>query len=143
MMTRRRSVVIASTLMLAGTVGCGGPQSVTTNVTPRLVSSDVERETPVETAASDEAAVGMQSFAHRLLSEHPELFEGPNAVVSSASIGTAFAMLRAGAEGETAAQMDDVLGFPATDLGPAYNFLTAQWTADGKDAPDLSVANSL
>src|SRR5918996_1878187 len=130
--------MIASTVMLAGTVGCGGSQSVTTNETPRVLSSDVARETPVETAAADQVAVGMRAFAHRLLSEHPELFHGPNVVMSSASIGTAFAMLRAGAEGETAAQIDDVLGFPATGLGPAYNFLTSQWTADGKDAPDLS-----
>ncbi|HEU0287838.1 MAG TPA: serpin family protein, partial [Nocardioidaceae bacterium] len=75
--------------------------------------------------------------------EHPELFGGPNAVVSSASIGTAFAMLRAGATGETAAQIDDVLGFPSSGLGPAYNFLTEQWTTPRDDGPELSVANEL
>ncbi|HEU0287810.1 MAG TPA: serpin family protein, partial [Nocardioidaceae bacterium] len=83
---------------------------MTTQSTRRHVTSDVARATPAETAAVVEAAAGMQAFAYRLLSEHPELFGGPNAVVSSASIGTAFAMLRAGATGETAAQIDDVLG---------------------------------
>ena len=116
---------------------------MTTNLTPQLLSSDVERETPVGTAAAETAAVGMQAFAHRLLSEHPELFAGPNAVLSSASIGTAFAMLRVGAERETATQIDAVLGFPATGLGAAYNFLTDQWTTTGDDGPELAVANSL
>jgi serine protease inhibitor len=116
---------------------------MTQQTMPRLVSSDVERAAPVATPAASEAVVGMQAFAHRLLSEHPELMQGPNAVVSAASIGTAFAMLRAGATGETAEQIDEVLGFPASDLGPAYNFLTDQWTAEGPGAPELTVANSL
>jgi serine protease inhibitor len=116
---------------------------VTTQSTRRLVTSDVARATPTETAAAAEAAAGMQAFAHRLLSEHPELFGGPNAVVSSASIGTAFAMLRAGAMGETAAQIDDVLGFPSSGLGSACNFLTERWTTPRQDGPELSVANEL
>lgn len=116
---------------------------MTTPAMPQVVSSDVERATPVQTAAASEATTGLQTFAHRLLSEHPELFAGPNAVVSAASIGTAFAMLRAGAEGETAAQIDEVLGFPSTGLGPAYNFLTDQWATSAGDGPGLSVANSL
>jgi len=110
---------------------------VTVPAMPQVVSSDVERATPVQTAAASEATAGLQTFAHRLLSERPALFAGPNAVVSAASIGTAFAMLRAGAEGETAAQIDDVLGFPATDLGPAYNFLTDQGATTGGDGPEL------
>ena len=116
---------------------------MTTPALPRLVASEIRREAPTETAAASEAAIGMRAFGHRLLSEHPQLFDGPNAVVSPASIGTAFAMLRAGAEGETAAQIDAVLGFPSTGLGPAYNFLTAQWTTTGDDGPELAVANSL
>ncbi len=118
-------------------------QSVTTQSTPRLVSSAVARETPAETAAAGQAVAGMQAFAHRLLSEHPELFGGSNAVLSSASIGAAFAMLRAGATGETAAQIDEVLGFPSSGLGPAYNFLTDRWTTPRDDGPELSVANGL
>ena len=55
-----------------------------TPTTPRLVSSDVARESPVETAAVGQAAAGMQAFAHRLLSEHPELFVRLAMVVSSA-----------------------------------------------------------
>ena len=116
---------------------------MTTQSTPRLVSSAVARETPAETAAAGQAVAGMQAFAHRLLSEHPELFGGSNAVVSSASIGAAFAMLRAGATGETAAQIDEVLGFPSSGLGPAYNFLTDRWTTPRDDGPELSIANAL
>src|SRR5262245_34333027 len=116
---------------------------MTTPAPPRLVASEVRREAATETTAASEAAVGMQAFAHRLLSEHPELFVGPNAVLSSSSIGTAFAMLRLGAEGETVTQIDAVLGFPAIGLGPAYNFLTGQWSTTGDDGPELAIANSL
>jgi serine protease inhibitor len=119
---------------------------VTQQTMPRLVGSNVEREAPSPAASASvtEAAVGLQELGHRLLSEHPELLDGANGVLSPASIGVAFAMLRAGAEGETAEQIDDVFGFPATDLGPAYNALTSQWTpSDGDGAPVLSVANSL
>ncbi|MPZ61339.1 MAG: hypothetical protein GEU93_08585 [Propionibacteriales bacterium] len=112
-------------------------------MTEQLIASDVQRETPRETTSANAAVEGMRSFGHALLAEHPELLRDGNAVVSSASIGTAFAMLRPGAEGETAEQIDDVLGFPANGLGPAYNFLTDQWMATGEDAPELSVANSL
>jgi serine protease inhibitor len=110
---------------------------------PQLVASDVERAAPVKTPSATEAATGMQTFAHRLLSDHPDLLEDSNGVVSAASIATAFAMLRAGAAGQTAAEIDAVFGFPASGAGPAYNFLTDQWLDDDKDAPELSVANSL
>jgi serine protease inhibitor len=116
---------------------------VTTPTPPRLVASDVRREVATETAAAAETAIGMRAFAHRLLSEHPELFDGTNAVMSPASIGTAFAMLRAGATGQTAAQIDAVLGFPSSGLGPAYNLLTGQWAATREDGPELAIANSL
>jgi serine protease inhibitor len=118
---------------------------VTRQTMPHLVASDVERAEPIETDAASQAAIGMQRFGYRLLSEHPGLTDGPNGVVSSASIGTAFAMLRAGAEGETAREIDEVLGFPTSGLGAAYNFLTDRWRAGegGKDAPELAVANSL
>jgi serine protease inhibitor len=139
----RRTVVLA-TAALTAMAACGGSDTVTEQALPRLVSSDVERSDPAPTPSAVDAAIGMQAFAHRLLSEHPDLMGGPNAVVSPASIGTAFAMLRAGAEGETAEQIDEVFGFPAAELGPAYNYLTDQWApSDGEGAPELSVANSL
>ncbi len=118
---------------------------MTQQTMPRLVGSDVVREEPgaSATATASEAAVGLREFGHRLLSEHPELLDGLNGVVSPASIGVAFAMLRAGAEGETAEQIDSVFGFPADDAGRAYNSLSSRWMADGKGAPELSVANSL
>jgi serine protease inhibitor len=139
----RRTLVLA-TAALTATVACGGAETVTEQTLPQRVSSDVERSDPTSTPSAVDAAIGMQTFAHRLLSEHPGLLSGPNAVVSPASIETAFAMLRAGAEGETAEQIDDVFGFPATELGPAYNYLTDRWApSDVEGAPELSVANSL
>lgn len=46
-----------------------------------------------------------------------------NSVYSPLSIATAFAMLRAGADGATAEQLDTVFGYPASDPAQAYGAL--------------------
>ena len=59
-----------------------------------------------------------------------------NFVCSPASIAYAFAMARAGARGETAAQIDEVLGFPAGGPHAALNSLARQVvTVDKAPAP--------
>ena len=139
----KRSLVLMSAVVVSAALGCGGTDRAT-EAMPHVVSSDVERAVPVEIPAVEEAVGGMRAFAHRLLSEHPELVREGNGVVSAASLATAFAMVRAGAEGETADQIDAVFGFPPRDLGPAFNFLTDRWEpAGGAGGPELSVANSL
>jgi serpin B len=47
-------------------------------------------------------------------------------VISPLSIAYAFAMARAGAGGQTAAQLDQVFGFPATGVHDAFNAITRQ-----------------
>src|SRR6266496_4854582 len=49
-----------------------------------------------------------------------------NTVMSPLSIEVAFAMARAGARGETAAQIDKVLHFPREGLHAAFNAMTRQ-----------------
>jgi len=59
-----------------------------------------------------------------------------NVVVSPLSVAYAFAMARAGAGGTTAAQLDQVLGFPASGLHEAMNAITRQVaTTTGPPAP--------
>ena len=59
-----------------------------------------------------------------------------NVVVSPLSIAIAFAMARAGAAGETAAQIDEVLGFPGGDgTHASYNALDRAMVTDDAPAP--------
>src|SRR5262249_57231414 len=60
---------------------------------------------------------------------------GRNAVFSPLSIGYAFAMLRAAAAGQTAAQLDRLFGFPATGVHQAYKSLTGQIVTVGGPPP--------
>ncbi len=77
---------------------------------------------------------------------------GPNVLLSPASVHAALAMTRAGARGETAAQMDRVLRLPPQGTAEAWRALTAALaspaparSARGAEGPaySLSVANSL
>ncbi|MGH8775533.1 MAG: serpin family protein [Jiangellaceae bacterium] len=111
---------------------------------PVLVAADVERARPSAGAPVDAAARGIQTVGYDLLAIRPEGVRPANVVLSPASVSTAFAMLRTGARGATAAEIDQVLHFPDDGLGPAYNALTGDWLADpGQGRPEFHVANSL
>lgn len=59
-----------------------------------------------------------------------------NGILSPLSIGFAFAMARAGADGDTAAEIDATLGFPDQGLHQAFNALErAIVTSDGPPSP--------
>lgn len=72
------------------------------------LAADVARAEPGDAQVADLVA-GMTSFGERLMDEAAE--PESNAVVSPVSIAMAFAMARAGAEGATAAEIDEVFGF--------------------------------
>jgi serine protease inhibitor len=57
-----------------------------------------------------------------------------NIVISPLSLSYAMAMVREGARGLTAAEIDRVLGFPRTGLGPLYNGVDQALEADDSDA---------
>nr|WP_260152945.1 serpin family protein [Hoyosella altamirensis] len=72
----------------------------------------------------DEFIAGLYEFSEsfaRSIAQDDE--DRENTVYSPVSIAYAFAMLRAGAEGETAAQLDAVFGFPAEGLNEAVRAL--------------------
>ncbi|AEF39829.1 serpin family protein [Hoyosella subflava] len=89
--------------------------------------SEPEATTTAAPAASepvDEFIAGLYEFSESFARSIAQDDEGrENTVYSPVSIAYAFAMLRAGAEGETAAQLDAVFGFPAEGLNEAVRAL--------------------
>ncbi|HEY6739500.1 MAG TPA: serpin family protein [Actinopolymorphaceae bacterium] len=86
------------------------------SASPRKVTAKgVARVAPEIQAPVTPAVDGMTSFGHDLLRTlvADAEFAGRNVVVSPLSLAYAFGMVRAGAEGETARQIDDTFGFPA------------------------------
>ncbi len=117
------------------TVGLPGLPSVTTSrmsASPAfipspspVVTSDVPRTPPDPAQASDAAAsiaaFGVDVFRHLVGDQG---LATKNAVFSPTSIAMALAMVRAGAKGETASQIDRVLHTSGWDaLGPGLNSL--------------------
>lgn len=163
---RRRELLAASGLA-ALLAACGGEaQSLKPEPAPTgkakmtselLTAAGVTRERPQAPASLGEVVQGLSAFGHALIGTLDAPTE--NAVVSPLSIAYAFGMVRAGARGETAEQIDQVLGFPKQGLHPALNAITQDAvTVDGppprstgeKRSPDkppappiVAVANGL
>ncbi len=116
--------------------------SVPADPTIELAKSSVPRARPVPGAATGAArsinAFGLDLYP-RLLADPGLALDGKNLVFSPTSVAFAFGMARAGARGDTAAQIDDVLhatgwdalagGLNALDQGLATR--NAEWTDDG------------
>jgi serpin B len=116
-----------------------------------LAKADVARA-PADPAAAKIAAASINAFGLDLLRAmlaDPALgLADKNAVFSPTSIALALAMARAGARGETAAQMDAVLHTTGWDeLGPGLNALeqaltsrNAMWRDEERDPPTRELA---
>jgi serpin B len=109
---------------------------------PKTVSRDIAA--PAD-ADRDALARGTAAFGQKL---YGQLRRGPgNAFLSPFSISTALAMTAAGARGDTARQMNDVLQLPvgAERVGPAFGSLIASLRppAGAKPAYELHTANAL
>lgn len=129
------AAVAAGALVTAcGTTTTDGQSTEGGNVRPQVLSAaDVEREAPRADAAIAPTVAGMSAFGYDLVRglDEPE----QNAVVSPASIAYAFGMVRAGAAGRTATQLDQALGFPEDGLHPALNAITQRAGTTGKAPP--------
>jgi serpin B len=101
---------------------CGGQQASNIGAVPmsELKATGVHQEAAPADAPVGEAAKGMRQFGYDLMGADDVI---GNEVISPLSLSVAFAMLREGARGETAQQIDDVLGFPAEGRADAYNAL--------------------
>jgi serine protease inhibitor len=100
-------------------------------LTPTLAAEGVTRAAPPTDAPVEEIAAGVTRLGYELLSG------SGNRVLSALSVAYAFGMVRAGASGETAAEIDQVFGFPAAGTHAAFNAVTA-----GAAGP-VRVANGL
>ena len=117
-----------------------------------MAISDVARM-PVGKGQAKAAASSITSFGldlYRRILEDPDLASG-NAVFSPTSIALALGMARAGARGETAAEIDDVLHVSSSDellgglnaLDQALGARDATWQdSDGKRQVALRIANA-
>lgn len=96
---------------------------------PLLRAEGVSRVAPSPDAPVAGIARAITAFGYELGRHGVEPTQ--NWVVSPASIAYAFAMARAGAAGETAAEIDRVFGFPSDGVHEAFNAITRQvMTAD-------------
>jgi serpin B len=128
-------ILVALALLLAACGSEGGS----------LVASDVERGS-ADAPAADIAALtaGGRAFAAEAYSRMASASDG-NLVFSPSSIRLALAMAYAGAGGETAAQMKQVLRFDLDDarLHAAMNALDQALAARNRNEVVLSIANAL
>jgi len=126
-----RSLLLSTSLAVLLCASCGeGGLEPLPSVSRELVSAAVK--------ANNSFALDL----HRALAEQ----ESGNIFVSPFSVSTALGMVYAGARGETASQMADVLGFSRTqnDVHPALAWLTVDLRNQGKEnGYALSVANRI
>jgi serpin B len=106
-------------LVMALATGCGGGPDI-----PTVSAAHVTREQPPTDAPVAEVARAVTGLGYRL--ETSAFPADRNSVLSPLSIAIAFAMARAGAGGGTAAQLDQVFGFPTAGLHGAFNAITRQ-----------------
>jgi serpin B len=118
----RSSHCVAAGVLALFATACGGQQDSNIGAVPisELKAAGVHREAAPADAPVGEAAEGMRQFGYDLMGADDVTGNG---VISPLSLSVAFAMLREGARGETAQQIDDVLGFPANGRADAYNAL--------------------
>jgi serine protease inhibitor len=130
----------APAILLLATLG-GALPDATLSPIPLLVSGDVTRQVPAGDAPVPTMAASITRLGDRLLAALPP----GNQVVSPLSVAYAYAMLRAGAGGSTAADLDRTFGFPA-HVDSAFNSITAQiatTSVPGKRTPTVCISNGV
>lgn len=115
-----RPLSLALAVVVLAAVGGAGAPARSDDVPARLTAIGAERRPAPAGAPVAEVTDGVSALADRLGRTQPG---GSNWVASPLSIAYAFAMLRAGARGETAAALDEAFGFP-TGADEAFNAIT-------------------
>lgn len=150
--TRRALLLGLAAAAAVPLVGCAGE-----DVGPDLVTAGgVDRVDPPADAPVATSVDGLAAFGHRVLQAAAE--PGANFVASPLSIALAFSMVRAGAGGTTAKELDSVFGFPASGRDEAYNAISGQLAtvdippkpkggerdgSDKRNPPVVSIGNAL
>ncbi len=112
-MNRPASALLA--LVLIATAGCGGTGPPAGGIELAVASVPRASTLPADTAAAGTAINAFGLDLYRRVAT-----PGRNLVISPASVAIALAMARAGARGETAAQMDTVLRSVGSDEHAAW-----------------------
>ena len=148
------ALVVVLGLVAAACGDGGASDSGSLIVSGPLIASDLQRRAP-EAPADDMAAVAAGNNAFAAAAYALLAAEEGNLVYSPASIRLALAMTYAGARGETAAEMAEVLRFDLSDeaLHAAFNALDQELASRNQEFPatgdgverkvQLSIANSL
>lgn len=147
--------MLLALVLAAGAAACGDDDPGADSADPDaeagdvvMVEADLARATPSPSAPVDQVVTGLDAFtmeAERLMAAET----GGNTVLSPVSIGVAFAMVSAGADDATAAQIADVFGFPdQAALHESMNSLTAalddaNQTGDERGDVVLETVNNL
>lgn len=121
---------LSAVMLVAGCV----PATSAADQPPLLLADGVTREAPSADAPTAATVEGLTRFGYDLY----RIVASPdrNVVLSPLCVGYAFALARAGAKGETAAQIDRVFGFPGDGVHDALNSLNRQVvTAEGPPGP--------
>jgi serpin B len=153
--TRRTMLTVMGLLALGAApalTACGTTHGSRGAAGPVPVSAKKRLEVSLAAAPQVDAVVsGMAQFAAKL--HRATATATDNHTVSPFSIAVAFAMLRAGARGDMARQLDEVFGYPASERPEgspheAFNALTAELvspsaTAGGRPAPTVEIANGV
>src|SRR5690606_36694648 len=125
---RQAAATLAALLLAATLVACGddggdeGDRAAPADVV--VLAADVERVEPGPDAPVAEVVAGIE--AYRLWAVWTLARDGGNTVLSQLSVATAFAIVSAGADGPTEAQIAGVFVLPEQDrLYEAMNALSA------------------
>ncbi|MFC0533702.1 serpin family protein [Phytohabitans kaempferiae] len=132
--TTRTFLLGLTAVLIATCAAAAGPASAARH---GLVTAGVPRQAPPAGAPTGAVVAGLTAVGYEV-SRTAE--PGRNWVMSPLSVAYAFAMARAGASGETAAQLDRLFGFPERGTHEAFNALDSQVAAEGGP---LRAANAL
>lgn len=132
-MKRRVPRLTCLALALLLLTGCGGGSAA-----PKSLTANLRSQAPAPEPIAETQAEALTGFSLDLLREN---WTGENLLLSPLSVLSALGMTANGAEGETLAQMEEVLGLPVDQLNRAL----ASWTAELPREKDCRVdlANSL
>jgi serine protease inhibitor len=111
-----------TTVVLAAALSGAAPLDYWAPPIPMLTAAGVARVAAPADAPVPAVTAAVSRLGYRMASLQPDR----NWVASPLSAANAFAMLRAGADGQTAAEIDSSFAFPRTGLHEAFNELAAR-----------------
>jgi len=117
---RWNALTTTGVLVALAVTACGSREAPAAHSPGQVKAADVARA-PAGSASTDALVTGLYQLGGDLYRVSPS--EDGNTVLSPLSVALAFSMVRVGARGQTAAELDRVLHLPATGRDEAFNRL--------------------